>query len=133
VAILGPSGAGKTTLLNILAGRIEGGTLSGRITLDGTRRTKRSWKRQTGYVEQEDIMYKTLTVRENIQYAAALRLPAKGWSKDTKNARTEAVLQRLGLLKCADTQIGDDMTRGISGGERKRVSIGKNAKLIYKF
>jgi len=124
VAILGPSGAGKTTLLNILAGRIEGGSLSGSITLNGAQRTKRSWKRQTGYVEQEDIMYKTLTVRENIQYAAELRLPTEGWTRESKTARTEAVLQRLGLLKCAETRIGDEITRGISGGERKRVSIG---------
>ena len=139
VAILGPSGAGKTTLLNMLAGRVEGGALSGSITLNGVRRSKKTWKRETGYVEQDDLMYRTLTVRENLEYAARLRLGnndsgVSAWTPEKKMERVNHVLRRLGLMKCADTPIGDETFRGISGGERKRVSIGKNlenSKIIF--
>ena len=111
-------------MLNILAGRVDGGSLSGSITLQGSCRSKKSWKRQTGYVEQEDIMYRTLTVRENLEYAARLRLSSTEWTLTEKLARVDHVIGRLGLNKCADTPIGDETFRGISGGERKRVSIG---------
>ena len=110
--------------MNILAGRVDGGSLSGSITLHGCCRSKNSWKRQTGYVEQEDIMYRTLTVRENLEYAARLRLSSAEWTLEEKLARVDHVIGRLGLNKCADTPIGDETFRGISGGERKRVSIG---------
>ena len=122
VAILGSSGAGKTTLLNILAGRVTTGTIQGRILVNGKRRGK-NWKHMTAYVEQEDVLYKALTVRETVTYAARLRLPSSISSKD-KIARAEKVLQTLGITECADTRIGGcEFSRGISGGEKKRTAI----------
>lgn len=124
VAILGPSGAGKTTLLNILAGRIDhSGHLAGTILLNGQRRSRRTWKRTIGYVTQQDIMHRTLTVKENVSFADALRHPAGVTDKAEATARVKRVLDKLGLSECADSIIGDEMTRGISGGELKRVSI----------
>ncbi|KAJ1925810.1 hypothetical protein IWQ60_004328 [Tieghemiomyces parasiticus] len=124
VAIMGSSGAGKSTLLNALSGRLKTGRLEGTITFNGTQRVPRLFKKQAAYVEQDDLMYPQLSVRETIQYAATLKLPSKNYSIEAKRARVEEVIKALRLDRCADTVIGDSYTRGVSGGERKRTSIG---------
>ncbi len=68
-------------------------------------------------------MYESLTVIETLTYAALLRLPDSMSTAD-KHARVEMVVSALGLCKCANSIIGGFFQRGISGGERKRVSIG---------
>jgi ABC-type multidrug transport system ATPase subunit len=123
VAIMGGSGAGKSTLLNTLAGRIGPGKLSGDILVDGHPRNPSTWKIQCAYVEQDDIMFRNLSVYETLRYSALLRLPSI-MSDNEKMDRVESVIAALGLQGCRDTWIGDTQTRGISGGERKRVSIG---------
>ncbi|CAN1235350.1 ABC transporter G family member 25 [Linum perenne] len=107
LAVLGPSGSGKSTLLNALAGRLHhgAGTLTG-----------------TSFVAQDDVLYPHLTVRETLLYCAMLRLSAFS-SRDEKAAAAEWAIAELGLGKCADTMIGNSFVRGVSGGERKRVSI----------
>ncbi|KNC98891.1 uncharacterized protein SPPG_05858 [Spizellomyces punctatus DAOM BR117] len=124
VAIMGGSGAGKSTLLNVLAGRVPTGTPTGVILANGRIREKRTWKRLVGYVEQEDLMYENLTVRETLTTAALLRLPNSRYTKDQKLARVDEVLAELGLTHVADSRIGNSQMGGISGGEKKRVSIG---------
>ena len=123
VAIMGASGAGKSTLLNVLAGRIGAGTLEGRILVNGAPRDPALWKQTVSYVEQDDLMFENLTVRETLQYAALLRLPST-MSNEAKRKRVDEIITELGLAKCENTIIGSPETRGISGGERKRVSIG---------
>ncbi|KAJ3251958.1 hypothetical protein HK103_001985 [Boothiomyces macroporosus] len=123
IAIMGGSGAGKTTLLNVLAGRIGAGSLSGKIMLDGQARNPSTWALQCAYVEQDDILFKKLTVFETLRYSALLRLPST-MSIAEKESRVNAVIEQLGLSECKNTQIGDELDRGISGGERKRVAIG---------
>ncbi|KAJ3269080.1 hypothetical protein HDV01_001888 [Terramyces sp. JEL0728] len=123
IAIMGGSGAGKSTLLNTLAGRIGPGELSGDILLDGKRRSPRNWTLQCAYVEQDDILFKQLTVFETLRYSALLRLP-QTMTIAEKEARVNSVISQLGLTGCKNTPIGDELVRGISGGERKRVSIG---------
>ncbi|KAJ3110994.1 ATP-binding cassette sub- G member 2 [Phlyctochytrium bullatum] len=123
LAILGGSGAGKSTLLNVLAGRIGPGTLTGSVTLNSRPRTRSTWRRKTAYVEQEEIFYKNLTVYETLSYAAKLRLPS-ALSEAEKKERVDALIAELGLGKARDTRIGDSDTRGVSGGEKKRVAIG---------
>ncbi|KAJ3334378.1 ATP-binding cassette sub- G member 2 [Blyttiomyces sp. JEL0837] len=122
VAILGSSGAGKTTLLNCLSGRLSTGNLSGTILYDNQPRNKKTWKSTIAFVEQEDVLFPLLTVRETIQYAARLRLP-NILSMEEKQKRVEEIIRRLRLSKAADTRIGDAETRGISGGEKKRTAI----------
>jgi len=78
---------------------------------------------QLRYVEQDDVMYRTLTVREILTFAAVLKLPGK-MKKKEKQQRVERIMTILGLMPIADTLIGDPEHRGVSGGERKRVSIG---------
>jgi len=65
----------------------------------------------------------TLTVRENLMFSASLRLPAN-IDKHDKLQKVEMIISDLGLNKVADSKVGNDVIRGISGGERKRTSIG---------
>ncbi|XP_058183900.1 ABC transporter G family member 21-like [Rhododendron vialii] len=122
LAMLGPSGSGKTTLLTALSGRLPG-KVSGTITYDG-QPFSGSVKRKTGFVPQDDILYPHLTVLETLTYAALLKLPSK-LTKDEKIEQAELVIEELGLTKCRDNVIGGPLCRGVSGGERKRVSIGQ--------
>uniref|UniRef100_A0A6S9KQH8 ABC transporter domain-containing protein n=1 Tax=Heterosigma akashiwo TaxID=2829 RepID=A0A6S9KQH8_HETAK len=122
VCIMGQSGAGKSTLLDILAARIKSSDqLRGSLKYDGVA-IGSNYKRVSGYVMQSDALYPLLTVRETFMFAAELRIPGK-----TRAEKAEVVAQTLRALKLegvADTVVGDELTRGLSGGEKRRVSIG---------
>ncbi|KAG9442028.1 hypothetical protein H6P81_017882 [Aristolochia fimbriata] len=120
-ALMGPSGSGKSTLLDALAGRLATNAFqSGAVLLNG-RKTKLSFG-AAAYVTQDDNLIGTLTVRETISYSARLRLSDKmPWSE--KQALVESTIIEMGLQDCADTVIGNWHLRGISGGEKRRVSI----------
>ncbi|CAN6461412.1 unnamed protein product [Victoria cruziana] len=122
LAMLGPSGSGKTTLLTALGGRLAG-KLSGKITYNGRPFTG-PIKRSIGFVAQNDVLYPHLTVMETLVFAALLRLPGS-LSLAKKVEHAESVLAELGLTKCRDSIVGGALVRGISGGEKKRVSIGQ--------
>ncbi|KAJ1762155.1 hypothetical protein GGH19_003689 [Coemansia sp. RSA 1807] len=124
IAIIGSSGAGKTTLLNALSGRIIGGRLSGSILYRGAKRHPGHFKRISAYVQQDDLMHPLLTVQETLAYASRLRLPNKHYNAQTKSERVNTVIRQLRLEAARNTRIGDAKVRGVSGGERKRVSIG---------
>ena len=74
------------------------------------------------YVTQEDNLIGTLTVRESISFSAQLRLPDRMGAHE-KVAIVERVMTEMGLQECADTPVGNWHLRGISGGEKRRVSI----------
>lgn len=120
-ALMGPSGSGKSTLLDALSGRLAANAfMSGTILLNG-RKAKLSFG-TAAYVTQDDNLIGTLTVRETISYSARLRLPDRmPWSD--KRALVESTIVEMGLQECADTVIGNWHLRGVSGGERRRVSI----------
>jgi len=120
-AIMGASGSGKTSLLDSLAGRKEVG-LSGEILVNGTPRNS-GFKRISGYVVQDDVVMGTLTVKENLMFSAQLRLPESMTVKE-KAIKVAEVISQLGLDKVADSLVGTEMIRGVSGGERKRVNVG---------
>ncbi|KAF9982157.1 hypothetical protein BGZ75_006472 [Mortierella antarctica] len=131
--ILGGSGSGKTTLLNTIAGRMNGPEvlMSGSIKCNGVK-AKKYWNDgSVGYLQQNDFLMPFLTVRETLTYAAHLRLP-KVMTAQKKLELVELVLLELGLKECAETRVGDPGggesgsggIRGISGGERRRVSAG---------
>lgn len=135
VAILGASGAGKTTLLNIVSARVDHtGDLSGSVLFNGQPRDPATWKRTVGFVEQDDVMIGCLSVYEQLLFSAKMRLPSKLYSKQQKKDRVEEIMHMLRLEKCRNTPIGTTTARGVSGGERKRTSIGmelvSDAKLI---
>ncbi|KAG0514245.1 hypothetical protein BDA96_10G174100 [Sorghum bicolor] len=121
LAIMGPSGCGKTTLLDTLAGRLDTNLRSkGDILING-RRQKLAFG-TSAYVTQENVLMATLTVREAIYYSSQIQLP------DTmplakKLALADETIQEMGLTSALDTRIGGRETKGISGGQRKRLSI----------
>ncbi|XVF18926.1 hypothetical protein REPUB_Repub11eG0065900 [Reevesia pubescens] len=132
LAMLGPSGSGKTTLLTALGGRL-GGRLNGTVTYNG-KPFSNSMKRNTGFVTQDDVLHPHLTVTETLVFTALLRLP-NSFTKDEKIMHAEAVITQLGLMNCKNCIIGGPFLRGVSGGERKRVSIGQemliNPSLLF--
>ncbi|XP_047063350.1 ABC transporter G family member 1-like [Lolium rigidum] len=122
-AVMGASGSGKSTLLDALAGRIASDSLSGAITLNGEPLHGRRIRSISAYVMQDDLLHPMLTVRETLLFAAELRL-SRSLAPARKRERVDALLDQLGLSDAADTMIGDESHRGVSGGERRRVSIG---------
>lgn len=124
-AIAGPSGAGKTTLLEILAGRVTRCEVSGQVLVNHRPVDTNRFRRTSGYVTQEDTLFPSLTVRETLMYSALLRLPG---GRKMAAARVSELMKELGLDQIADSRIGGGggagSNCGISGGERRRVSIG---------
>lgn len=123
LAVLGASGSGKSTLIDALANRIAKGSLKGNVTLNGEVLNSKMQKAISAYVMQDDLLFPMLTVEETLMFAAEFRLP-RSLSKSKKNLRVQALIDQLGLRNAAKTVIGDEGHRGISGGERRRVSIG---------
>ena len=123
LAVLGASGSGKSTLIDALANRIAKGSLKGNVTLNGEVLESRMLKVISAYVMQDDLLFPMLTVEETLMFAAEFRLP-RTLSKSKKKMRVQALIDQLGLRNAAKTVIGDEGHRGVSGGERRRVSIG---------
>ncbi|WJX31445.1 ABC transporter G member 26 [Trifolium repens] len=121
LALMGPSGSGKTTLLRVIGGRLLD-NVKGKITYNDVKYTP-AVKRRIGFVTQDDILFPQLTVEETLIFSAFLRLPTS-MNKQQKYARVETTLKELGLERCRHTKIGGGYLKGISGGERKRTSIG---------
>ncbi|XP_072039146.1 broad substrate specificity ATP-binding cassette transporter ABCG2-like [Amphiura filiformis] len=127
-AIMGPTGGGKTSLLDILAGRKSKQGITGTVLINGGPQPE-DFRLLSGYVVQDDVVTGTLSVRENLAFSAALRLPPSVTAKE-REQRVEDVIQELGLQDCADSKVGCEFVRGISGGERKRTNVGM--ELIIK-
>ncbi|KAG6485894.1 ABC transporter G family member 5-like [Zingiber officinale] len=123
LAVLGASGSGKSTLIDALANRIVRESLEGSITLNGEKLEGRLLKVISAYVMQDDLLYPMLTVEETLMFSAEFRLP-RSLSAAKKMSRVQALIDQLGLRAAAGTIIGDEIHRGVSGGERRRVSIG---------
>jgi len=133
-ALMGPSGAGKSSLLEILAGRISS---RGSIRIENDIRfdnkpidpRKRNIRKHIAFIAQDDSLQITSTPREAIRFSAKLRLPRSTTEKELEYL-TDQILTGLGLQRCADTMIGGTLLKGVSGGERKRTSVG--VELVVK-
>ncbi|CAH01249.1 uncharacterized protein KLLA0_C04477g [Kluyveromyces lactis] len=127
-AIMGPSGSGKTSLLNLISDRVCSNFFtkfneSGRIIFNQQPVMKSMFKSVCCYVSQDDNhLLPNLTVYETLKYAARLRLSHHNESRIETRVRT--LISDLGLKNCANTLVGNDLIKGISGGEKRRVSIG---------
>eukprot|EP00172_Hildenbrandia_rubra_P000352 Plantae.Rhodophyta-Hildenbrandia_rubra.ctg1164.p1 GENE.Plantae.Rhodophyta-Hildenbrandia_rubra.ctg1164~~Plantae.Rhodophyta-Hildenbrandia_rubra.ctg1164.p1 ORF type:complete len:705 (+),score=135.10 Plantae.Rhodophyta-Hildenbrandia_rubra.ctg1164:300-2414(+) len=125
LGIMGPSGSGKTSLLNVLAGRVDRTSgvdvCEGIVQVNG--KSWGEWGGECAYVTQEDLFFEQLTVWETLMMAAKLRLPRE-MKKEEYEKFVEGLLKELGLTRCKDTVVGGVKTRGVSGGEMKRLSLG---------
>ncbi|RPA99436.1 P-loop containing nucleoside triphosphate hydrolase protein [Choiromyces venosus 120613-1] len=126
--IMGPSGSGKSSLLNLMARRLHSSAStryksSGKMFFNGALPSDTVIKSLCSYVTQDDdALLPSLTVRETLYYAAQLRLPSS-MSKSEKKRRADDVILKMGLRDCADNLIGSEFLKGISGGEKRRVTI----------
>ncbi|KAF8696862.1 hypothetical protein HU200_036501 [Digitaria exilis] len=145
--LLGPPGSGKTTLLLALAGRLDKDLkVSGKVTYNGHGMDEFVPERTAAYISQHDLHIGEMTVRETLEFSARCQgvgsrfVPAMLADMLTELSRREKacamrgqeanvisdyILKILGLEICADTMVGDEMLRGISGGQRKRVTTGE--------
>jgi ABC-type multidrug transport system ATPase subunit len=122
-AILGPSGAGKTAFLETLAGRAHYGEMQGDVFINGMACHIHHLKRLLGYVPPDDTIHHDMTVKEVLRFSADLRLP-RTTSRAEKDQIVNSIIKLLRLTDVQDELIGNVSSRGISGGQRKRVNIG---------
>ncbi|PRQ52220.1 putative taurine-transporting ATPase [Rosa chinensis] len=121
LAIMGPSGCGKSTLLDALAGRLSSNTRqTGEILINGHKQALAYGT--SAYVTQDDAIITTLTVEEAVYYSAQLQLP-DSMSKSEKKERALATIREMGLQDAVNTRIGGWGDKGLSGGQKRRVTI----------
>lgn len=124
LAVMGPSGSGKSSFLHALAGRVKH---SPKLSLSGTRYF--NGEEVAGYsqlpaafIEQEVNFFPHMTVKETLDFRVELKL-GKKLGKADRDGVVHSLLDQLGLEKSANTIVGNAKIRGLSGGERKRLSI----------
>ncbi|HAM43538.1 MAG TPA: ABC transporter ATP-binding protein [Propionibacteriaceae bacterium] len=117
LAVIGPSGAGKSTLLKAITGKIR--PAHGQVLFDGLDMTlfARSLTGRVGMVPQEDLVHRSLTVRQALGYAAALRF-TDDTTRAERRVATDWAIAELGLEEQAEMKV-----HNLSGGQRKRVSV----------
>jgi ABC-type sugar transport system ATPase subunit len=115
LALMGKSGSGKSTVMEAICGLRE--VISGSINIDGEERTYAAPRdRMVGLVPQDNVLFPTMTVREHLAYGPRLRK----WKKPEIHSRVEELAAELGI-----TSLLNRLPRGLSGGEAKRVAIGR--------
>jgi len=122
-ALMGSSGAGKTTLLDVLAGRKTVGKLTGEIYVNGRPKNNARFAQVVGYVEQFGVHLAAATVRESLDFSAALRLPGTVNTPEGLKQVVDHIMEILELNPISDRVIGEEET-GLSFEETKRLTIG---------
>ncbi|KAF7187060.1 ABC transporter G family member 15 [Pseudocercospora fuligena] len=121
VALMGPSGSGKTTLLNTLAQR-QTATVTGKVLVNGEETSLATHRAIASFVEQEDTLIGSLTVEETLKFAARLSLPGSVTKAEARD-RVSRLIDSFGLSGQRHTLIGTPLQKGISGGQKRRVSV----------
>ncbi|KHO00654.1 ABC-2 type transporter [Metarhizium album ARSEF 1941] len=120
-ALMGPSGCGKTTLLNVLARRpTNASDVQAEVLINGSQVPQSAFRQLTCFVEQEDALTGSLTVRETLDFASRL---ASTLPRQQRLARIDSLLSSLGLAAQASTIVGTPIRKGISGGQKRRVGV----------
>ncbi|KAJ8497521.1 hypothetical protein OPV22_008073 [Ensete ventricosum] len=152
--VLGSPGSGKSTFLRALSGKLDPSlNVTGKVTYNGQKINHYISQRMCAYVSQYDLHHSEMTVKETMEFSRKMlkagneiemhkavstgKIEASiqeernvsamenDSSKDEGNFITNYILKILGLHECADIIIGDEMRRGISGGQKKRATIGE--------
>eukprot|EP00804_Cyclotella_cryptica_P013018 CCRYP_002341-RD/>CCRYP_002341-RD protein AED:0.11 eAED:0.11 QI:152/1/1/1/0.88/0.94/18/731/1289 len=145
--VLGAPGCGKSTLLKMIANLLptsSGSSITGSVSVNGVHPDDPSvvWSNVVSYVDQIDRLHGYLTVKETLEFAYQCRLggthsgprikdPDSASTKeviaqlDQEGFMVDTVLEVVGLKRVADTFVGNDAVRGVSGGQRKRVTVGE--------
>ncbi|GMM58019.1 ATP-binding cassette transporter [Maudiozyma humilis] len=131
VLVLGRPGAGCSSFLKITAGEIDqfAGGVEGDISYDGIPQDEmmRNYKADVIYNGELDVHFPHLTVQQTLDFAIACKTPSRrvnGISRSQYIASTRELYATIfGLRHTYNTKVGNDFVRGVSGGERKRVSI----------
>ena len=121
LAVVGPSGAGKTTLLDTLTFNKGPGAPAGEITLNGTKMTRSTFVESAIYVPREDNLWPTMSPRQHLEFAFKLYRP--DLTADARKTEVDDLLSVTGLVSCQDTKAGGFLSKGLSGGQRRRLSL----------
>ncbi|GMH67332.1 hypothetical protein TL16_g04650 [Triparma laevis f. inornata] len=122
-AIMGPSGCGKSTFMNALTYRIrDGGRVAGEVLINGEKKHLMTIQHVVGFVPQEDVMHRDLSVRENLRFYLRLK-GDPSLTRVQRRSFVNEIVDILGLAHVQHSLIGDELRRGVSGGQRKRVNI----------
>eukprot|EP00918_Siedleckia_nematoides_P004901 GHVU01010835.1.p1 GENE.GHVU01010835.1~~GHVU01010835.1.p1 ORF type:complete len:562 (+),score=112.35 GHVU01010835.1:1419-3104(+) len=125
---MGPSGCGKTTLLDMLANK-KTAHYTGDVYVNGKPRDPKLFSTVATYVPQEDLYNGNERVREVLEFCAELRMPMfVGSKEDQPRLRAKYVdvaLKALGLAHVSSSFVGNSYKRGISGGQKRRLTLGK--------
>ena len=122
-AWMGPSGSGKTSLVSVAAGYCPKSDLIDESTVRSNGNRGRPPAHMVSVVHQEDLMLPNLTVAETIAFAARLKNSDVDVSGEAVTRLVDETIDELGLSSCRDSLVGGVATRGISGGERKRLAV----------
>ncbi|KAI1963331.1 hypothetical protein LOZ58_002164 [Ophidiomyces ophidiicola] len=125
MVLMGPSGSGKTTLLNVLAHRnssLGAADVEGEVLVNGKKLPLDTFRHISTYVEQEDVLIGSLTVEETLYFAAQLSL-SSSITKKERLQRINSLMNAFGIQNQAKTLIGTPIQKGISGGQKRRVSV----------
>ncbi|KAJ4324157.1 hypothetical protein N0V84_003990 [Fusarium piperis] len=122
-ALMGPSGCGKTTLLNVLARRSTNASdVEAEVLVNGSRLSRAAFREASCFVEQEDALIGSLTVRETLEFSSRLS-STSSLPKRERLMRIDSLLESFGLVGQANTLIGTPILKGISGGQKRRVGV----------
>ncbi|KAJ3331548.1 hypothetical protein HDU76_002864 [Blyttiomyces sp. JEL0837] len=122
VLVIGRPGSGCSTLLRVLTNRTSTfKDIKGRVCFGGLTPAEihDMYRGEVVYAEENDPHYPSLTVRQTLEFALACRVP----SAYIRDRLIPTFLKLYGLVNCQNTVVGDELLRGVSGGEKKRVSL----------
>jgi ABC-type multidrug transport system ATPase subunit len=127
MALMGPSGSGKTTLLNVLAQRNVSSKYktTGNVFTDEFKVNSSNIKEFSSYVEQEDSLIGSLTVKETVDFSCKMNdlNSNANTMKKTRNERVDEIIRIFGLSDQKDVQVGTPIQKGLSGGQKRRLSV----------
>ena len=121
LAVMGPSGAGKTILLSMITLERGPGTPYGAVTLNGRPLTIGMYTQYFAFVPKEFVLWATLTVRQHLEFATNMCRPHLSGAEAA--AAVDALLVATGMESCQNTKAGDRLRKGLSGDQRRRLSL----------